>query len=119
MSDTPLSRREALSLLGAAGAVLALGVPGRASAQSRTRQTQSALAERSTADGSAPEIVKLEAPISELDPKKYQVSEEGGSTTPVSARILCQPAGTSVYYSDHRDAEGVLHIDMTKEVKYP
>jgi hypothetical protein len=33
-----------------------------------------------------------------------------GGTTPVSARLICNPAGTSDYYSDSRDAEGKLVI---------
>ncbi|MCB9742623.1 MAG: hypothetical protein H6740_08490 [Alphaproteobacteria bacterium] len=49
-----------------------------------------------------------------------EVSVTGGSTGGggIQARILCQPAGSSAYYSDFRDAAGVLHIDMTKEVQY-
>lgn len=33
-----------------------------------------------------------------------------GGTTPVSARLICNPAGTSDYYSDSRDADGKLVI---------
>ncbi|MCB9761001.1 MAG: hypothetical protein H6739_14275 [Alphaproteobacteria bacterium] len=49
-----------------------------------------------------------------------EVSVTGGETGGggIQARILCQPAGSSAYYADHRDAAGVLHIDMTREVQY-
>ena len=43
-------------------------------------------------------------------PELVEVLGGEGGTTPVSARLICNPAGTSSYYSDTRDAEGKLVI---------
>ncbi|MCA9660358.1 MAG: hypothetical protein KC486_18590 [Myxococcales bacterium] len=44
------------------------------------------------------------------DAELVEVLGGEGGTTPVSARLICNPAGTSSYYSDTRDAEGKLVI---------
>ena len=55
---------------------------------------------------------------SELTRDSYEVVggtlDDGG----VQARILCQPAGSSVYFQDTRLADGKLQIDMTKTVQF-
>ena len=61
-------------------------------------------------------ISAKEAAYTELTSGSYELSSGGSGT--IQARILCQPAGSSVYYQDSRLATGVLHIDMTKTVQY-
>ena len=58
-----------------------------------------------------------EAELTALAPGEYEVKggDNGGG---IQARIICQPAGSNVYYSDTRLADGKLQIDMTKEVQY-
>lgn len=58
-----------------------------------------------------------EATYSDLTTGTYSVK---GSTEPtggtIQARLLCSPAGSQTYYQDSRDANGMLTIDMTKEI---
>lgn len=58
-----------------------------------------------------------EATYSDLTTGSYSVK---GSTEPsggtIQARLLCSPAGSQTYYQDSRDANGMLTIDMTKEI---
>lgn len=62
-------------------------------------------------------ISSAEAAYSDLASGSYELSG-GTSTGTIQARILCQPAGSSVYYQDTRLASGVLNIDMTRTVQY-
>lgn len=55
---------------------------------------------------------------SELTKGSYSVTGSTDSGDGIQARILCQPAGSNVFYSDTRLADGKLQIDMTKEVQY-
>lgn len=58
-----------------------------------------------------PELTKAttQQEISKTESLVEVLGGEGG-TTPVSARLICNPAGTNDYYSDSRDAEGKLVI---------
>lgn len=70
-----------------------------------------------TRTGATTTISSSSVAYSELTTGAYEVTG-GSSTGTIQARLLCQPAGSNVYYQDTRLANGVLQIDMTKQVQY-
>lgn len=57
------------------------------------------------------------ASYTDLAAGSYSVKGTTTPTTgPIQARLLCSPSGSTTYYQDSRDANGLLTIDMTKEI---